>query len=52
MVCQLGHAKINNGRIWVPNEVQSTLGAVDGDTLLFSKKGDDVVVTKNERCAT
>ena len=48
MGCQLGSAKINSGRIWVPNELQDELKAIDGDKLIFTKIECGIVVTKNE----
>ena len=44
----IGHAKVYKGTIWVPNEVQKELQAVDGDKLVFTKTEHGIVVTKNE----
>lgn len=44
----LGHVKLNNGKIWVPNEVQKDLQAADGDKLIFMKTEHGIIVTKNE----
>lgn len=44
----LGHAKLNSGRIWVPNDVKRELKASDGDTLIFTKTEHGIIVTRNE----